>query len=99
MGSVAFSVNEPSSAVFLTWCAFVVILEFLAIETKLRSIKNPKNQTVSCQDGAKDRGFAINRSPGLTVGMITFAMPSTLVYEETPRRGALEGLHNLCGEN
>jgi hypothetical protein len=25
-------------------------------------------------------------------------MPSTLVYEETLRKGALEGLHNLCRE-
>ncbi len=61
--------------------------------------KKLKNQTVSCQDGAKERGFAANRSPGLTVGMIIYAMPSTLVYEETPKRRALEGLHNLCREN
>ncbi len=41
---------------------------------------------------------SINSGTGLTVGMITYAVPSTLVYEATPSREALEGLHNLCRE-
>jgi hypothetical protein len=71
-----------------------------AIETKQRNIKkNLQIKQFLTKMGRKTEGL-MQIVHAVSLGKRTcHAMPSALVYVETPRRGALEGLHNLCREN